>query len=159
MKFVKCPDCGAQISRRSSNCPNCGCPTSAALKEDPSGFKSLIGIILTVIMVSLLVIASRSNSDKDSQNDKKESHLKSEMEIKGKSPSSQIHPISNIENCDIKENSVDRADNNSEAVCSDAIDEEVIYTQDQNIKERFENATEVTLEGLSDSIKLLINNE
>ena len=63
-----------------------------------------------------------------------------------------------MENSDIIGSISDQSQYDSDAGYYDEVDEALKSNEEQNFKDRYENATEVSLEGLSDSIKMLINN-
>ena len=152
MNTVKCPDCGSQISRRSTHCPNCGCPTSVAISDDNSFLESGCGIIIAIIIVILAIIGyCIRNSDSDSEHSKEVGIQNNIQEVRKNNKSIKNETQTQV----IDENSI--IDENVSVEDIEVIENKITTNsqQNSNIQKFRDNSIEVSLSGLSDSIQLL----
>lgn len=64
MAAIKCPDCGRTISDKSSRCPNCGCPTSVAVKHHKRNMIVTLLVIAILLLIGIFSEKDKSNSNK-----------------------------------------------------------------------------------------------
>ena len=55
MALIKCPDCGKEISTKSSICPNCGKPFPARTKAEWAIFYISITFISIVMLIATIM--------------------------------------------------------------------------------------------------------
>lgn len=62
MSLIVCPDCGKEISDKSSYCINCGCPIDNTYEENEKLAESSISIVALCIMVFNIIISWKQYS-------------------------------------------------------------------------------------------------
>lgn len=148
MNTVKCPDCGSQISRRSTHCPHCGCPTSVAISDDNSFLESGCGIIIVTLAIIGYCVR---NSDSDSEHSKEVGIQNNIQEVRKNNKSIKNETQTQV----IDENSI--IDENLSVEDIEVIENQTTTNSqlNSNIQKFRDNSIEVSLSGLSDSIQLL----